>query len=266
MIAARREILLGGAALGAVTAFPSKLAAYSELTALQKFIRIRCSEVGRRTFWWYNGQLLGRVGDTALRPLFSIAGVSQTIGTWREDGSLGYEMVEAGYYGDPETGEIADAPIVNPLTGELVKVEHYLSPQKLTFTPDLKVLPSQPVPPEVGKFQGTITPPDNKGDRIWMAERLLGQLYPTAARGARVFNSLANFEASVAEVERDAGFVPATMQYTTFNSFRPWMNMGDAHGNISSRLNALKLDSWQDVPADLRARVEGDHPGVFSDA
>ena len=271
MMARRRDfvksaLLMSGASLCGPRAAASSLAdATIQLTPLQKFVRIRCSEAGRRTSWWYSGQLLGRIGDTALRPLFSIVGASQTIGQWQDDGSFRYEMVEAGYYGDPDTGESADGPIINPLTGEMVQPQHYLSPQTIVFTPDLKVIPDRAVSPDVGNFSGTITPPDEKGDRIWMAERLMGQLYATAERGNRVFNSLANFEASQSDVRAESGFVPASMQYTTFNSFRPWMKMKDAVGNISSRLNALKLDRWSGVALSLRDRIKTDHPGVFID-
>ena len=277
MIVTRRKLVAGGLAAAGATVIHPALAhqagsgagvragagAECALTPLQKFMRIRSSQAGRRTFWSYSGQLLGQIGDTPLQPLFSIIGASQTIAQWQEDGTILYEMVEAGYYGNVESGEIADNPLTNILTGEPVQPEHYLSPQKNTFTADLTVLPSAPVPADLGSFEGKITPPDEKGDRIWMAERLTGMLYETPQRARRVFNSLANFEASIADVCGQGEFVPATMQYTTLNSFRPWMNMGDAAGNIMSRLNAVKCEQWSDVDAALRARIEADHPGVF---
>lgn len=272
MMVSRRNLCRGGLAVVATSAVTPAIAndayglAERTLTPLQKLVRIRNSEAGRRTFWWYSGQLLGRIGDTPLVPLFSVVGASQTTATWQDDGSISYQMIEAGYYGNLATGEIADSPIENPLTGEPVQPVHYLSPQTNTFTADLAVLPSTPVPSDRGAFEGRITPPDEKGDRIWMAERLTGILYKTPQRSYRVFNSLANFEASRSDVYRSGGFVPATMQYTTLNSFRPWMNMGDAQGNIMSRLNALKCDRWSDVGTDLCARIEKDHPGVFGDA
>lgn len=257
---------IGSASLCGPLAAAPRARSAAGLTPLQKFVRIRCSAAGRRTTWWYSGQLLGRVGNAPLQPLFSIVGASQTIGKWRDDGSFSYEMIEAGYYGALDPAAIADAPIINPLTGELVKAQHYLSPQKIRFTPALKVEFDQPVLAQAGRFSGTITPPDEKGDRIWMAEHLLGELYATPDRPSRVSNSMANFEASLSAVLAGGAFVPATMQYTTFNSFRPWMNMGAAQGSICSRLNAVKLDSWKRVPAALRSRIATDHPGVFFDA
>lgn len=272
MMISRRNLCVGGLAVAGTSAVTPALAddAYAlagrTMSPIQKLMRIRSSEPGRRTFWWYSGQLLGRIGDTPLQPLFSILGASQAVAKWQDDGRISYEMIEAGYYGNPATGEIADTPIENPLTGQLVQPEHYLSPQKNTFTPELAVLPSTPVTPDQGAFEGRITPPDEKGDRIWMAERLTGILYETPQRPHRIFNSLANFEASRSDVYGSGGFVPATMQYTTLNSFRPWMSMGDAEGNIMTRLNAVKLDHWSGIDAALSARIEKDHPGVFGDA
>lgn len=272
MMRSRRSILQGGLVAGgsALWSVPAaarrKDSAGPTQTALQTFVRIRCSEAERRTTWWYSGYLYGRVGDAPLQPLMTIVGVSQTIGQWLPDGSYAYDMVEAGYYGDVETGLIADAPVTNHLTGEHIQPVHYLSPQKLTFTPDLNVVPARAVDAATGAFSGTITPPDEKGGRIWMAENLLGQLFATTKTPARVFNSMANFEASAADVRARTGFVPASMQYTTLNSFRPWMLMQELPGSIMTRLNAVKLDKWRVVPGWLRERVIADHTGVFFDA
>ncbi len=235
------------------------------LSDLELFARIRCSPVGKRTFWWYSGQMLARRSGEPARLLVSVIGASQSQITRNPDGSIGYALVEAGYYGDVATGKIADAPIVNTLTGAMIKPEHYLSPQKLRFLPDLTVLPDMATLPPGLNYRGRITPPDRKGDYVWMAEELFVALPPTAKGAARISNSLANFQVQASDLYSDMAFVPATMQYTTVNSLRPWMNMGNTQGDVIMRINAIKLSQWSGVDATLRARIERDHPGVFHD-
>ncbi len=274
MILNRRHLVSAAAALAGAGAIASSTLATAARGAtppgsgpsdLDLFMRIRCRSAGLRTFWWYSGEMLARRSGEAARPLVSVVGASQSEITRNPDGSISYDLVEAGYYGDIETGKIADTPIMNVLTGKMMQPEHYLSPQKLRFLPDLTVLPVAASLPQGLDYRGRITRPDRKGDYVWMAEELFVALPATAGRGARISNSLANFQVSARDLDSDMAFVPATMQYTTVNSLRPWMNMGNAQGDVIMRLNAIKLAQWSGVDASLRARIERDHPGVFHD-
>ena len=252
----RRTLLAAGLAMPLLPA-----AAASGRNALETFLRMRCSPEGQSTYWSYSGHMLARVEGEPLRPLLSIIGASRSHIRRQPDGAIIYSLVEAGYYGAPDAaaspaGAIADSPITNALTGSPITPEHYLSPQTLRFTPDMQVMPDMgPLPPGV-EYRGRITPPDIKQGRVWMAEELFVKL---PGNPSKILNSLANFETSLKDLDRRASFVPCSMQYTTLNSFRPWMNMGAAKGEIMMRLNAIKLARWDNVPAALRQRIEADH-------
>jgi hypothetical protein len=248
----RRTLLAAGLALPLV---PARAA--SPRSALETFLRLRCSPEGQSTFWSYSGHMLARREGEPMRPLLSVIGASRSRITRQSDGSVVYSLIEAGYYGPPDiAGGIADGPIPNALTGEPMTPEHYLSPQTIRFTPDLKVLPEMGAVPPGLDYRGRITPPDIKGGRLWMAEELFIKI---PGKSPKVLNSLANFEASVEDLQSSADFVPASMQYTTLNNFRPWMNMGAERGEIMMRLNGLKLQRWDQVPEALRQRIEADH-------
>ncbi|WP_416906996.1 MAG: DUF1838 family protein [Polymorphobacter sp.] len=267
MKVSRRTLL----AAPALLAMPRALrAAETGLSPLETFLRIRCSPPETRTFWWYSGQMLARLTGEPARTMVSVIGVSHSQITRRPDGRIGYKLLEAGYYGHPDqrgVEAIADGPIANVLTGAPMTPEHYLSPQAIIFTPELAVLPDLPTLPPGLDYTGRITPPDIKAGRVWMAEELFVKAPPARSapeNGPRIANSLANFEAALDDVTSAAEFVPATMQYTTLNSFRPWMNMGTASGAIMMRLNAVKLPSFDAVPEDLRARILRDHPDFLA--
>lgn len=266
----RRSVL---AAALALPCLPDRLcaAAVPGLSALETFVRLRCSPEGQTCFWSYSGHMLGRLAGQQLVPLLSVIGASRSRIKRQPDGSIVYSLIEAGYYGDPDHGGIADAPIINPLTSAPIRPQHYLSSQVTRFTPGLKVFPEVEKLPPGMNYVGRITPPDIKAGRIWMAEELFIRVPPRPAvpgqpaRGANLLNSLANFEASLADIDSNPNFVPASMQYTTLNSFRPWMNMGDAGGDIMMRLNGLKLARWDDVPASLRQRIDSDYGDALHD-
>jgi hypothetical protein len=232
-----------------------------DLSALEIFTRMRCSPEGAITTWWYSGHMLARAGENPAQPILSVIGASQSSIIARTDGSIGYSLIEAGYYGDPDTGDIADGPLANRLTGVPMTPEHYLSPQSQIFEPNGSIRPDLAnLPPQLD-YKGRWIGPDIKAGRVWMAEELFVKM--TGAQ-PKVLNSLANFEANEEDICNGGAFVPATFEYTTWNSFRPWMNMGTASGAIMMRLNSVKLKSWQGLPAALRNRIEADHPGRFS--
>ncbi len=236
--------------------------ALANLSDLEVFTRIRCSPPGSVTTWWYSGHMLGKEGNNPAQPLLSVIGASQSRITPGDDGSVIYDLVEAGYYGDVHTQSIVDGALVNPLNDQLITPEHYLSRQKIQFFPNLSVRPVNPIPLSVN-FTGRITKPDVKGGKVWMAEELFVKLPPGNERPPRIANSLANFEANVKDVIAGGAFVPATFEYTTWNSFRPWMKMDDKAGAIMMRLNSIKLRSWTELPSDLTSRINSDHPATF---
>jgi hypothetical protein len=260
----RRHFLAGAGGLIAATALfpvlPSRAAL--NLSALETFVRMRCGAPGERAYWWYSGHVLGRIAGESAEPILSVTGCSYSTCTRREDGDIGYDLVEAGYYGDPDTGEILDA-WQNPLNDKRATPQHYQSGQSLIFRRDLRVEPNTDKLPPGLDYRGRIIGPDIKADRVWMAEELFVQ-FPKTEGAPRFANSLANFEASANDIANpDLPFVPTTMQYTTINSFRPWMEMGSTPGTISMRLNSVKLPRREGIPASLRARIEADHPDFF---
>jgi len=253
----RRAVLSAG--LGLALLPPARLLAATSPSDLETFVRLRCAPDGKSTFWWYSGHVLARTAGNASRPLLSVIGVSRSRTTRQPDGTYIYDLIEAGYYGAPGSTNIADGPITNALTGEQITPENYISPQTLRFYPDLEVKPiTDKLPPGLD-YKGRITPPDIKHGRLWMAEELLIKLPGRNGEKSKLLNSLANFEAKLSDINSKKAFVPASLQYTTINSFRPWMNMGNADGDIISRLNGIKLETWEEIPAALRARVIKDH-------
>ncbi len=256
----RRQVLGAGLALAApVFSFPASASGLSNVDPLEIFTRLRCAPEGRPVWWWFSGHILGRLQGEAAQPVLTIQGANVSRMVRQSDGSVVYSMIEAGYYGRPLTPGIIDGEMQNVLTGEMMTPQHFFEPLSLRFQPDLVVRPdTSPLPPGL-EFNGRLVAPDIKGNRIWMAEELFIKIPAPAGKPNILLNSLANFEASVEDIEAGGDFVPATMQYTTINSFRSWMNMGLRAGDLNMRFNAMKLTAWDKLPPALRQRIEDDH-------
>lgn len=164
------------------------------LTPLECFTRLRCSQPGDTTTWWYSGHMLGKVDGDAAVPILSLIGASQSKIEYLKDDTVRYSLIEAGYYGDPDTGEIADGPIINRITSAPMTPKHYLSPQSLDFFSDRTIRPAEQALPANTDFSGRMVGPDVKAGRVWMAEELFVKVPATANRGERVLTSLANFQ------------------------------------------------------------------------
>lgn len=276
MTFSRRTLLATG--LGAVAVLPFAIgrgqsgidgfpavSSFDDLSPLDIFVRMRCSPPGETTTWWYSGHMLGRVGDNVAKPFLSIIGVGQSKAKYLPNGDIRYSLIEAGYYGDPDTGEIVDGEMASRLIDEPITPQHYLSPQTLLFQQDRVILPQGDNLPPGLDFTGRMIGPDVKADRVWMGEELFVKVSGQDDRPARVLTSLANFQAAVSDVCAGGMFVPASFEYTTWNSFRSWMNVGEQTGSVMSRLNSVKLPDWGGLPEALRERIQADHPGAFFD-
>lgn len=270
----RRNLLLSGLSVTAVAPLMmsfgtpnnagfAPVSSLNDLSPLECFTRLRCSQPGNTTTWWYSGHMLGKVDGEAAVPILSVIGASQSTIEYLDNNVVRYSLIEAGYYGDPDTGVIAEGALTNRLTGGQMSPEHYLSPQSLDFLPDRTIKPASAKLPPGLDYNGRIIGPDIKAGRVWMAEELFVKIAPQGNKSVRILTSMANFEGKSEDIIAGGSFIPASFEYTTWNSFRPWMNMGDAKGAIMMRLNSTKLADWSGLPPMLRERIQSDHPGAF---
>lgn len=235
---------------------------------LEAHVRMRGNLRGERTYWYYRGTVFGNAWGEATRPMLGVEGVSYSVMTPLDDGSYRYALTEAGYYSDPESGEIGDR-VRNPFTGEFYRPEHYLSPQTVIFRPDLTVVPAVDGLPPGLDYTGTISPLRVFMDSVWSSEDLFVRMPVSGAEGDpdrldfKVQTSLATLSADRRQLlDRSRDFLPCQLNFQTLATFREWMNMGRRPGMMSWRMVGTKCRE-ADVPAALAARIAADHPGFF---
>jgi len=239
---------------------------------LDAYVRMRNRGDGQRSFTRYSGTFFVKPeGETAI-PAMGIEGMSWGKCEKQPDGTYLYNMQEAGYHTAYGTTEIIDA-WDNPVTGITVQPRHYRSGQTSIFTPT-SVLPQMSRRPEGLEYNGVITPATVVGDTAWGSEELYVKFPNPRDRYEderewsgpyRIANSLASHAALIADLEDDSkAFVPSTLSYTTLNSWRPWMKMGQTPGIISWRLHGRKFERAEDINDWLLDRVAQDHPDLLA--
>jgi hypothetical protein len=273
----RRHVLAGGAVTAALVGARSTAHAATAWnfndpqTALDAYVRMRNRDDGKKSYTRYSGTFFAKVeGETAV-PILGIEGMSWGTCKRQDDGTYVYSMQEAGYHTRLGTTEIVDE-WDNPITGATVQPRHYRSGQTSVFAPGAVLRPNAP-PVEGLEFKGVISPITVIGDTAWGSEDLYVKFPNPRERyndeqewsgPFRVANSLATHSALVADIiNADRDFVPSTMAYTTLNSWRPWMKMGQTPGIISWRLKGRKFESADEIGDWLLDRVANDHPDLL---
>jgi hypothetical protein len=239
---------------------------------LDAYVRMRNRGDGQKSYTRYSGTFFAKIeGDVAL-PILGIEGMSWGRCERQADGSYLYSMQEAGYFTDLVSGDVVH-DFVNPLNGLSVVPAPYRSGQSSVFTPE-EVTPIIKKRPAGLEYTGVISPATVIGDTVWCSEDLFVKL-PNPREGYtderdwsgpfRISTSLATHMTLLADLEdQDRAFVPSTMSYTTINSWRPWMKMGQTPGVISWRLKGRKYESPDQMDNDmLLRRVAADHPELL---
>lgn len=268
----RRKLLKFAAASAALTAAGRGRAAPGNdfpMGDLEAHVRMRGNLRGERTYWYYRGTIFGNQWGKITRPMLRVEGVSYSVIDQLPEGKYRYNLREAGYYSDYESGEIRET-VVNPFTGREYAPEHYLSAQKLIFSPDLSVRPDiEKLPPGLD-YRGVISPLRHFKDTVWSSEDLFVRMPVADAADDptrldfKVQTSLATLSADPAhllDTERD--FVPCRLNYQTLATFREWMGMGREPGMMSWRMTGTKC-GVEDIPAAIKDRIASDHGAFFS--
>lgn len=274
-----RRTLLGTAAAAALAApSPRAWAASNSIDfsdpqhKLDAYVRMRNRGDGQKSYTRYSGTFFIKLEGEVAVPILGIEGMSWGRCERQADGTYLYAMQEAGYHTDLATRAVVDE-WVNPVTGQTVQPKHYRSGQTSTFTPT-SVLPNITRRPEGLEYNGVITPATVIDDTVWCSEDLFVKFPNPRERYEderewsgpyRISNSLATHMVKLADLEdRDRAFVPSSMSYTTLNSWRGWMKMGQTPGMISWRLKGKKFESPDLLDDWISQRIDSDHPDLLA--
>lgn len=238
---------------------------------LDAYVRMRARGDAKKTFMRYSGTFFAKIEGEVAVPIMGIEGFSWNKCERRPDGTYHYAMQEAGYHTDLKSGQILE-DWVNPLNGLKVQPKHYRSGQTSIFTPST-VTRDLENPPDGLEFNGTITRPTVIGGWVWCSEDLFVRSPNPKDRYAnerewsgpsRISTSLATHCARYSDLaDPQLAFVPTTMEYTTINSWRPWMKMGQIPGIISWRLHGKKIETPDEIDDQIMKLIATEYPELL---
>jgi hypothetical protein len=238
-------------------------------TLLDHFMRIRSAPDADAVRWVYSGVLVVKPEGELARAVLRIEGMSRTRAKRIAKGVWNWQLDEAGYYCDLQTGAVLDR-WMNPFTGKEVQPKHYRSPQRLRFDGS-RILPADPLPANID-FRGEVTELANIGGLRAFTEDLYVRLPGrVSAEGSlrssdRVSTSLATFLVTNEELGKPASsWIDCPFIYTTLNSFVGWLGMEGIAGVQNMRLVGRKcrIDDRAVISEALYARLVSDHADLL---
>lgn len=224
--------------------------------------KLHCSLADNKpvTYAW-SGRAYSRVPGEPDRLLFRLSGmnVRQCVTVSDPQRGEGYRLVsrEIMLYLDPQTGEILRT-WENPWTDETVDVIHVAN-DPVNQRPQFPLGPDgKPTP-----FRGRI-----QGDTVFMAfEVPLFYTNPLAGEfqeyvggtyhATEIFDFVLSRKDLVSE-QRDSADV--NVAWVRIAQWLPWMKMGSRAGLMYVNATGIKLDSWDDLPEQMKAEIRARYP------
>jgi hypothetical protein len=198
---------------------------------LNALMRVRGALDDRLVIGYVTGRYYGVV-DGNPTPLFGVA--AATFSRYRPLPGGGYEYAshEQACFTDLATGQRLEE-WVNPLNGKLVKPAVVQSqPSWRIINPDLTFRGREPDPPGVTFDQRILPPEVQVGDVVFTEQGKFAGTAPGATRPFRYAEAVSMRARIVDLVGSNSPSVPNTSAYTSISSWRPWMQMGDAPGEM----------------------------------
>ncbi len=246
----------------------AKLDFSKNVDVFKAYARMRGLTPKKLALWWYAGTIYVQRDGEVLLPFLNIEGFSFSRIQVTPEGKLDQVLAEAGYYKDVTTGEVI-GEWTNPLNNQKVKPRHYSLVQHIIADETSITMTDTNLQPIA--THGRIGPAMVSGDTVWIGENFSNK-YEIPKREGRdpleypgqfiVSSSLATFESKISDLnDANKEFVPSSLSYQSISGYMPWMRMGRERGTVNWQLSGRKLRSLDELPVDLRKRLEADHPG-----
>jgi hypothetical protein len=225
--------------------------------------KIQCSmEDGAETTFSWHGRAYARRQGERDKLLFGLLGMNvRQCGTvTNERGEEGYRMVsrEIMLYLDPKTGEVL-REWENPYTGQTVEVVH---------------VANDPVNSRGGNFgydrSGKVAklPVRFTGD-YWQMEvevplfyhNVLAGDYQKYVGGTYHATEIFDFYGLKSELlDEETAHVNPGVAWVRLSQWLPWMEMNGREGMMYFNAQGAKLDSWEDLPEQMKAEIDAHYP------
>lgn len=242
--------------------------------SLAAYAKVRARLDGKPAAYWYYSHGIAQPAGAPPKLLYAYEGVSFQQVRIREDRTLSAVFADCSYVLDPDTREVLDR-FTNPYTGAVNTPRH----QAAMVSPALHITPEQAINTAFSWPEGVfrdmrVRPPVISGDTIWFNDDVLffkpanleGDNLPAfLPKGEMAQTELVTYRALLSDVQNpDLVSAPATYAINANIPWKGWMEMGDRPGGILTRYIGRKLESIDEIPERLRARINQDYPDYLT--
>ena len=225
------------------------------------------TDPAKHSVGWYGGVVYAVIGDSSqLIPLLEVEGIGTARAERKQDGP-GYRVMnrELAYYKDVRTGEYLDSwtnplnqkecepfPIhnmtVNAEMSPMMKMEMEGTMIEYPFLPPWEFLGPQ----AHSSFEIHASVPSELQPDEWPVE--------SPGPTTRVSEMFMRYCQVSDLANKDLTSIPYVGVWTRMSSWFPWMQMGQAEGNLFFRCSMTKYEDHSALPPALLAKAEKDHP------
>lgn len=235
--------------------------------AIAAFRKVQCSTEDRRpTVYYWTGETYSRVPGEPDRLLFRFEGMNVRQCVTVEDPvrGKGFRQVsrEVLFYQDPATGQIVDE-WKNPWSGETVKVLH-IANDPVNFRAPIFPVRADGKPYETDiqvmgdHWWGTTTVP------LFYRNPLAGD-FQDFVGGTYHATEMFNFFGRMSDLtDPKKHSADVNVAWARVSDWLPWMKMRGRAGLLYFNGAGLKLDSYAELPAGMRAAIEARAP-IYKD-
>jgi hypothetical protein len=225
--------------------------------------KVNCStEDGKTAVYWWRGKVFSRVPGERDRLLFNVQGFNLRTCKHYDDPQRGpgYRSVsrEMMIYFDPQTNQVLRT-WKNPWTNEEVEVLHVandpISMREPTYARDKDGKPKQTTPDE---FEMTGTELQGGGAaRLFYKNPLAGEYQENIGGWFHAMELLTAatptedlLDANTSEVK------DRVISWVCVSKWLPWMRMGDRVGVVVFHTAGMRLNNWDELPAEVKDEVK----------
>jgi hypothetical protein len=266
-------LLFAGLLFGSVSAQRRRLDPNKPADVIKIGQKTNCSvEDGKTAVYWWRGKVYSRVEGERDRHLFNVQGFNlRTCQSFNDPKrGPGYRSVsrEMLIYFDKDTNQVL-RKWRNPWTNEEVEALHVandpVNMREPTYAYDKDGKPTATAA-QVGAIKDGKALQGGGAARLFYKNPLGGEYQENVGGWYHAMEFLTSESAASDLLDADAAEIrDRVITWVRVSKWLPWMRMGDRPGIVIFHTAGLRLDSWDEMPEEVKAEVKQNWP-VFQTA
>ncbi len=203
--------------------------------------------------------------DNKLQPMYHVLAGTFSRYQKRADGNYDGATFEVAYFTDWNTHELLET-YNNPFNGKTVKVPiTRMGPSRILLQPDHMTPVSSSLPPGI-KMDHKFQPARVVGDDVWIVEENFVSTPPDFKGPPFFYNEVTTYHTSHKALSNPKEMrAPTDVHFSVAITWRPWLEMGDAKGNMIGNGTGRHVDRIEDLPPEYVALTKKLHPDAIND-